>query len=282
MKKHRSTIFFILIFFVGLSVVLYPAARNALTRQQQAAALKAYQQAADALTEAEDAAALAQAEDYNQRLADAMPGAFLEPGAVEGYDDVLNTAGDGIMGRISIPKLHIDLPICHGTDAEALETNIGHLEGTSLPVGGAGTHAVLSGHRGLPSAKLFSNLDKLEKGDTFTITVLDRVLTYEVDQISTVLPNETDLLRPVAGQDYVTLMTCTPYGINTHRLLVRGRRIDTPDAQKQVRVRADAAQLSPVRAALWVVLPLAVVLAAVLLWHRRKNHRPENTARGDH
>ena len=167
--------------------------------------------------------------DYNQSLAARETSYFLSERQQAEYDSLLDVGGTGIMGYITIPRIGVELPIYHGTSDGVLQIAAGHLEGTSLPVGGASTHAVISAHRGLPSAKLFTNLDQLEVGDTFTITVLDRVLTYEVDKISIVLPTETDSLKVVDGKDYVTLMTCTPYGINTHRLLVRGRRITTPD-----------------------------------------------------
>ena len=166
----------------------------------------------------------------------------------------------------------------HGTSDSVLQIAAGHLEGTSLPVGGESTHAVISAHRGLPSAKLFTNLDQLEVGDTFTITVLDRVLTYEVDQISIVLPTETDNLKVVDGKDYVTLMTCTPYGINSHRLLVRGRRIETPDKLKHIRVTADAIKIEPIITAPIMALPLLLVLLLWLLFstRKRKSTRGEN------
>ena len=188
------------------------------------------------------------------------------------------------MGYITIPRIGVELPVYHGTSDGVLQVAAGHLEGSSLPVGGAGTHAVISAHRGLPSAKLFTNLDELEAGDTFTITVLDRVLTYEVDRISIVLPTETDLLQPVEGQDYVTLMTCTPYGINTHRLLVRGHRVNTRESQKHVRVTADATRIDPIITAPVIALPM---LAVLLIWllvttrKRPKTGKHEKMTRGD-
>ena len=174
------------------------------------------------------------------------------------------------MGYITISKIGVELPIYHGTSDAVLQVAAGHLEGTSLPVGGASTHAVISAHRGLPSAKLFTNLDQLEVGDTFTITVLDRTLTYEVDNISIILPTETDSLKVVDGKDYVTLMTCTPYGINTHRLLVRGRRITTPDKLKHIRVTSDAIKIEPILTAPIMALPLLLVLLFWLLFAPRK------------
>ncbi len=199
---------------------------------------------------------------------------------MSGYTDTLDVSGTGIMGYITISKIGVELPIYHGTSDGVLQVAAGHLEGSSLPVGGAGTHAVISAHRGLPSAKLFTNLDELEVGDTFTITVLDRVLTYEVDQISIVLPTETDLLQPVEGKDYVTLMTCTPYGINTHRLLVRGKRIENAENQKHIRVTADALRIEPIIVAPALAVPMLLVVLVVMLavphLRKRKNQREEN------
>ena len=218
MKKNRSTIILILIFLVGLSVMLYPTVSDYVNQRHQSRALASYDETVNEMSDADYTAYFEAADAYNQRLA-ATPNSFFTPEQVSGYDETLDVSGTGIMGYITIPRIGVELPVYHGTSDGVLQVAAGHLEGSSLPVGGAGTHAVISAHRGLPSAKLFTNLDELEAGDTFTITVLDRVLTYEVDRISIVLPTETDLLQPVEGQDYVTLMTCTPYGINTHRLL---------------------------------------------------------------
>ena len=186
------------------------------------------------------------------------------------------------MGYITIEKIGVELPIYHGTSDAVLQVAAGHLEGTSLPVGGASTHAVISAHRGLPSAKLFTNLDQLEVGDTFTITVLDRVLTYEVDNISIILPTETDSLKVVDGKDYVTLMTCTPYGINTHRLLVRGRRITTPDKLKHIRVTSDAIKIEPILTAPIMALPLLLVLLFWLLFAPRKRSSTKDETHKTH
>ena len=183
------------------------------------------------------------------------------------------------MGYITIPKIGVELPIYHGTGDSVLQIAAGHLEGTSLPVGGESTHAVISAHRGLPSAKLFTNLDQLEVGDTFTITVLDRVLTYEVDKISIVLPTETDELKIAEGKDYVTLMTCTPYGINTHRLLVRGRRVETPDQYKHLRVTAEALKIEPIIVAPIMALPMLLILLIGMLISTRK---PKKTRGEEH
>ena len=279
MKKNRSNIILILIFLVGLSVMLYPTVSDYINQKNQSRAVASYSEEVENLSDVDYQAYFDAADDYNRRLAE-TPDAFYRPEQVSGYTDTLDVSGTGIMGYITISKIGVELPVYHGTSDGVLQVAAGHLEGSSLPVGGAGTHAVISAHRGLPSAKLFTNLDELEAGDTFTITVLDRVLTYEVDQISIVLPTETDLLQPVEGKDYVTLMTCTPYGINTHRLLVRGKRIENPENQKHIRVTADALRIEPIIVAPALAVPMLLVMLVVMLavprLRKRKNQREEN------
>ena len=279
MKKNRSNIILILIFLVGLSVMLYPTVSDYINQKNQSRAVASYSEEVENLSDVDYQAYFDAADDYNRRLAE-TPDAFYRPEEVSGYTDTLDVSGTGIMGYITISKIGVELPVYHGTSDGVLQVAAGHLEGSSLPVGGAGTHAVISAHRGLPSAKLFTNLDELEVGDTFTITVLDRVLTYEVDQISIVLPTETDLLQPVEGKDYVTLMTCTPYGINTHRLLVRGKRIKNAENQKHIRVTADALRIEPIIVAPALAVPMLLVMLVVMLavphLRKRKNQREEN------
>mgnify|MGYP003250893296 FL=1 len=279
MKKNRSNIVLILIFLVGLSVMLYPTVSDYVNQKNQSRAVASYSEEVENLSDVDYQAYFDAADDYNRRLAE-TPDAFYRPEEVSGYTDTLDVSGTGIMGYITISKIGVELPVYHGTSDGVLQVAAGHLEGSSLPVGGAGTHAVISAHRGLPSAKLFTNLDELEVGDTFTITVLDRVLTYEVDQISIVLPTETDLLQPVEGKDYVTLMTCTPYGINTHRLLVRGKRIENAENQKHIRVTADALRIEPIIVAPALAVPMLLVMLVVMLavphLRKRKNQREEN------
>ena len=265
MKKNRSTIILILIFLVGLSVMLYPTVSDYVNQRHQSRALASYDETVNEMSDADYTAYFEAADAYNQRLA-ATPNSFFTPEQVSGYDETLDVSGTGIMGYITIPRIGVELPVYHGTSDGVLQV------------------AVISAHRGLPSAKLFTNLDELEAGDTFTITVLDRVLTYEVDQISIVLPTETDLLQPVEGQDYVTLMTCTPYGINTHRLLVRGHRVNTRESQKHVRVTADATRIDPIITAPVIALPMLAVLLIWLLVTTRKRPKAgkhEKTTRGD-
>ena len=279
MKKNCSNIILILIFLVGLSVMLYPTVSDYVNQKNQSRAVASYSEEVENLSDVDYQAYFNAADDYNRRLAE-TPDAFYRPEEVSGYTDTLDVSGTGIMGYITISKIGVELPVYHGTSDGVLQVAAGHLEGSSLPVGGAGTHAVISAHRGLPSAKLFTNLDELEVGDTFTITVLDRVLTYEVDQISIVLPTETDLLQPVEGKDYVTLMTCTPYGINTHRLLVRGKRIENAENQKHIRVTADALRIEPIIVAPALAVPMLLVMLVVMLavphLRKRKNQREEN------
>lgn len=274
MRKNLSTIILILIFLVGLSVMLYPSVSDAVNRKHQSRAVAGYAEEVEQLSDADYQTYFDAADAYNRQL-NTTPHAFYKPDLVSGYAQTLDISGTGIMGYITIPKISVELPIYHGTDEGVLQVAAGHLEGSSLPVGGAGTHAVISAHRGLPSAKLFTNLDELEVGDRFTITVLNRVLTYEVDQISIVLPTEIDQLLPTEGMDYVTLMTCTPYGINTHRLLVRGKRVETTESQKHIRVAADAFRIEPIIVAPILAIPmlLAALVGVLVAPHLRKRSK---------
>ena len=274
MRKNLSTIILILIFLVGLSVMLYPSVSDAVNRKHQSRAVAGYAEEVEQLSDADYQTYFDAADAYNRQL-NTTPNAFYKPDLVSGYAQTLDISGTGIMGYITIPKISVELPIYHGTDEGVLQVAAGHLEGSSLPVGGAGTHAVISAHRGLPSAKLFTNLDELEVGDRFTITVLNRVLTYEVDQISIVLPTEIDQLLPTEGMDYVTLMTCTPYGINTHRLLVRGKRVETTESQKHIRVAADAFRIEPIIVATILAIPmlLAALVGVLVAPHLRKRSK---------
>lgn len=274
MRKNLSTIILILIFLVGLSVMLYPSVSDAVNRKHQSRAVAGYAEEVEQLSDADYQTYFDAADAYNRQL-NTTPNAFYKPDLVSGYAQTLDISGTGIMGYITIPKISVELPIYHGTDEGVLQVAAGHLEGSSLPVGGAGTHAVISAHRGLPSAKLFTNLDELEVGDRFTITVLNRVLTYEVNQISIVLPTEIDQLLPTEGMDYVTLMTCTPYGINTHRLLVRGKRVETTESQKHIRVAADAFRIEPIIVAPILAIPmlLAALVGVLVAPHLRKRSK---------
>ena len=281
MKKKRnviSTAILVVLLLVGLSVMLYPTVSDWWNSRVQTRAIATYNQSVEQMDTGDKERLLMEAHSYNATLSH-LTAPFTNWEDAGNYDKILDISGTGIMGYISIPKIQVELPIYHGTSDGVLQIAAGHLEGTSLPVGGESTHAVISAHRGLPSAKLFTNLDQLEVGDTFTITVLDRVLTYEVDKISIVLPTETDELKIAEGKDYVTLMTCTPYGINTHRLLVRGRRVETPDQYKHLRVTAEALKIEPIIVAPIMALPMLLILLIGMLISTRK---PKKTRGEEH
>ena len=225
MKKNKTNIILVIIFLIGLSVMLYPSFSNYWNSRVQSQAVASYNNEVQKMSTEDYDKMFNEAEEYNNALKN-ISDPFQNYESISNYEDVLNISGTGIMGYVTIDKIDVELPIYHGTSEGVLQIGVGHLGGSSLPVGGVGTHTVLSAHRGLPSAELFSDLDKLEVGDTFLITVLNRVLTYQVDQIRIVLPEDVSELQVDPDKDYATLMTCTPYGINTHRLLVRGVRVD--------------------------------------------------------
>lgn len=268
MKKNRSTYILILIFVVGLSVMLYPTVSDYINQKHQSEAVAAYDEKVSQMSEQDYSEIFEKAENYNKELAK-DPEAIYSPDEVNGYDDILDISGTGIMGYITIDKLDVKLPIYHGTSAEVLEIACGHLKGSSLPVGGESTHSVLSAHRGLPRAKLFTDLDKMEEGDTFTVTVLNKVLTYQVDRIAIVQPEEVEGLQIEQGKDYCTLMTCTPYGINSERLLVRGHRIPT-EAKKNTQVTTEAFQIEPLMVAIVMAVPMLILLLIVMLIYQKK------------
>lgn len=223
-KKHISTIIIALIFLAGLGFLLYPTVSNLWNRAHQSRAIATYTKQVEKLDDSQNKEMLKAARKYNKSLLKKSDHWKLSKKDKKKYESLLDVSGTGIMGYIEVPKIDGSLPIYHGTDEGALQIAIGHLEGSSLPVGGKSTHCVLSGHRGLPSARLFTDLDQMEEGDIFVLNVLGRKLAYEVDQIKVVLPDEMSDLEIVQGKDLCTLVTCTPYGINTHRLLVRGHR----------------------------------------------------------
>ena len=272
MKKkgnHLITILLVLIFLLGLSLLLYPAVSDYWNSKHQTRAIAVYSEEVSGLDEDQYQALWEAAAAYNASLLERNNAYLLTEEQKAAYEQLLNVSGLGIMGYIEIPSIDCSLPIYHGTEESVLQIAIGHLEWTSLPVGGESTHCVLSGHRGLPSAKLFTNLDKLQEGDVFLLRVLDEVLTYEVDQILIVEPQETGALRIVEGEDLCTLVTCTPYGINTHRLLVRGHRIENAPEARLVRVTADAVQIEPLLVAPIVALPMLLLLLILLLLPKR-------------
>ncbi len=273
MKRKGSTIttvILVLLFVIGLSLLLYPALSDYWNSLHQSAAISDYaDNVADLSKENYDELWTA-AKSYNASLVPRFNAFLLTDEQKEQYDSLLNFSGLGIMGYIEIPEINCSLPIYHGTDESVLQIAVGHISWSSLPTGGESTHCVLSGHRGLPSAKLFTNLDKLTEGSVFMLRILDEVLTYEVDRILTVLPDEVDALQIVEGDDLCTLVTCTPYGINSHRLLVRGHRIENVEAAKTARVTADAIQIEPLLVAPAVAIPFLILLMIPLFTKHRK------------
>ena len=261
MKKKRnviSTAILGVLLLVGLSVMLYPTVSDWWNSRVQTRAIATYNQSVEQMDTGDEERLLMEAHSYNATLSH-LTAPFTNWEDAGNYDKILDISGTGIMGYISIPKIQVELPIYHGTSAEVLNVAVGHLQGSSFPVGGENTHAVISAHRGLPSAKLFSDLDQLVEGDTFTVTILDEVLTYEVEKIFIVKPDELDKLAIIPGGDYVTLMTCTPYGVNSHRLLVRAHRVDTVYPHN-VKVAADAVQLDSMSVVPFIAAPLFVGL----------------------
>ena len=271
MKRNLSTIFLILVFMIGLSLLLYPSVSDYWNSLHQSRAIATYASAVAEIDRTDYDHLWQAAQDYNRNILSRPKAYAMSEAEQADYLAQLDVSGNGIMGYIEIPEIHCTLPIYHGVDEAVLQIAVGHIEWTSLPVGGESTHCVLSGHRGLPSAKLFTNLDQMEKGDLFMLRVLDETLTYEVDQILIVEPQEIGALEITRGEDYCTLVTCTPYGINTHRLLVRGHRIENQKEAATVRVTADALQIEPVLVAPAVAAPMLLILLVwVLVRYRKK------------
>ena len=272
MKKNANrsvTRVLIVLLLVGLSLLLYPSVSNYWNSFHQTRAIANYAEEVAHLDDTDYESIWSAARDYNAALAARGESFVLTDAQRADYERQLDVTGLGIMGYIEIPELACTLPIYHGTEESVLQVAVGHLDWSSLPVGGESSHCVLSGHRGLPSAKLFTNLDRLEEGDVFLLRVLDEVLAYEVDQILIVEPQETDALRIVPDEDLCTLVTCTPYGINTHRLLVRGHRLTDYVDAGSIRVTADAIQIEPLLVAPIVAVPILAVLLVVLLVPKR-------------
>lgn len=280
MKKKYSNIIIATIFIIGLSLLLYPTIANKWNTYRQSQLISNYddkvsQMEKDGTIDYE--AEWKKAQDYNNALVPMiLPDSFAVADAKEerdsSYESCLNITGDGIMGTVEIPKIDVKLPIYHYTTEEVLKNAAGHLEGSSLPIGGESTHSVISAHRGLPSAILFTDLDKLKKGDHFMIHVLDDVLCYEVDKISVVKPDDTSNLNVVEGEDLMTLLTCTPYGVNTERLLVRGHRVPYEETYKEEKESSISLETNYV---LWVIIGLVITAALIggmYIRERRKNH----------
>ena len=264
MRSRKTFIILSLGFLVGISVLLYPSFSSYWNSRTQSRAIVDYESVLEQL-EPEDYSAIFQsAYDYNDALREvAFP--LRDYGQVPGYHEALKIEGTKIIGYVKIEKIGVELPVYHGTSDLVLSRGVGHLEGTSLPVGGESTHSVMSAHRGLPSAKLFTDLDRLELGDTFQVTVLDQVLTYQVDQVKVITPSEFEDLQIVEGKDYCTLFTCTPYGINTHRLLVRGIRIETIAEKPVIYVANEAYRIEPLLVTPAVAAPMVLVFLIHLM-----------------
>lgn len=269
-KKNLSSIILVLIFIIGLSLLLYPSFSDYWNSFHQSRAIASYAQTVTTIDDDQYEKMWAQAQEYNTTLAKKQNRWVLSEEEYEEYEGLLNIGGTGIIGYIEIPTIKVSLPIYHGVDEAVLQIAVGHIEGSSLPVGGEGTHCVISGHRGLPSAKLFTNLDEMEEGDHFMMRVLDETLTYEVDQIRIVEPEDLSALEIEEGKDLCTLVTCTPYGINSHRLLVRGHRVENMESANSIRVTADAMQIDPVMVAPVIAVPILLILLIWLLVHYRK------------
>ncbi len=259
MKNGRaSVILYIILLMVGTGLLLYPTLSNYYNTFHQSKAITQYAEITKELSAEEIEALTKDAKEYNKALITDNTRWKMTDEERKVYNNILDISGTGVMGYIEIPKVNISLPIYHGTSNEILQIAVGHVEGSSFPIGGTGTHAVLSGHRGLPSAKLFTDLDKMEEGDCFYIKVLNDVLTYQIDQILIVEPNNMDSLEIDPTQDYCTLVTCTPYGVNSHRMLIRGKRIETIE-EKNFIVSNEAIQIEP-----RIVMPFILAFLCIM------------------
>lgn len=275
MKKHLSTFLLVLVFLLGACILLYPTVSDHWNSLHQTRVIGAYEDTLANMTQKDYTESFEAANAYNAALAKlnfpmAEYKSLKKRTELIPYEELLDVNGVGIMGYIDIDAIGVELPIYHGTDSSVLNIAVGHLEGSSLPVGGESTHCVLSAHRGLPSARLFTDLDRLKVGDAFTLSVLNRLLTYEIDQILIVKPEEVDTLAIEPGQDLCTLVTCTPYGINSHRLLVRGHRVENTAPKPEIFVPADMVQIDPLVVTPIVAVPMLLVLLIFLLIRYRK------------
>ncbi len=269
LKKQIPNIIFGLIFLVGICVFLYPSVSNYINSRHQSKAVATYDEAISNLTEEDYTAFWQAACEYNEILATKPMNFTLSDDEKAEYNSILDPTGTGVIGTIEIENIGVNLPIYHGTEESVLQVGIGHLEGTSFPTGTDSTHVVLSGHRGLPSSKLFTDLDQMIVGDTFLLHIMDQTFAYQVDQINIVLPEETNDLAIVNGEEYVTLVTCTPYGVNTHRLLVRAKRVDYSEETKLI-VPADATRYNNLYIAPFIGVPVLLIAFIIFLFRTRK------------
>ena len=272
-KKKLAIIIYILIFAIGLGLLLYPTVSNYWNKFHATQSVANYDKVIDSMDEEEKQDMWDAAVEYNKNLAKNGQDTELSEFEKERYESLLDIDGTGMMGYVEIPNIDVTLPIYHYTEEDKLQIAVGHLEWTSLPTGGKGTHCVISGHRGLPSARLFTDLDQLSEGDCFVIRTLDKVLTYEIDKISIVLPTETQSLYIEDGKDLCTLVTCTPYGVNSHRLLIRGHRV--ANQTEALIASSDAMQIQPLVVAACVAVPLLVIAFAILYVYDKRSRRKE-------
>ena len=264
MRSKKSTIILLVSFFIGLSVLLYPSISSYWNSKTQSEAIVDYESMLSQYKPEDYTAIFAEADAYNKQLAQ-LNEPLVEHNRLPDYNSILNIGGTGMMGYITVPKISQELPVYHGTSDGVLSVAVGHLQGTSLPVGGENTHCVVSAHRGLPTAVLFTHLDRMEIGDIFYFTILDRTITYEVDQIRIVEPDDASLIQIKDGKDYCTLLTCTPYGINTQRLLVRGHQIDASQT-RNLYVANEAYRIEPLVVMPIVALPIIFVLLVYVMF----------------
>ena len=273
-KKNLLTVVMACGMLAGVFLLLYPSVSNYWNSFHQTRAISEYSEAVSTMDKDEQKRIIESAREYNKRLAETGILWNMTEAQRAEYNKELSIDGSEVMAVVSIPKFHIRCPVYHGTDEAVLQIAVGHIEGSSLPVGGKDTHTIISGHRGLPSARLFTDIDKIKEGDTWTINVLNETLTYECDQIRIVLPDDLSDLRIEEGKDLCTLVTCTPYGINTHRLLVRGHRV--PNANGSADITADAIQVELVFVALFMAVPVVILLILVLLISTRRAVRSDS------
>lgn len=276
MKKHLSTILLVLVLLIGLSLLLYPTFAEWWNSIHSSRVVASYVEQVANIDNDRYNELWSEAWMHNLSLVDRPNNYLLSEEQMHRYNSLLDIGENGIMGYIEIPTIHVTLPIYHGTSEAVLQIAVGHLEWTSLPVGGTSSHCVMSGHRGLPSARLFTDLDQIVIGDIFMMHVLDETLTYEVDQILIVEPEETDALMIEPGKDLCTLVTCTPYGVNSHRLLVRGHRINNIEEEKVIRVTADAVQIEALLVAPVVAAPMLLLMLIALIIPKRKKPKEED------
>ena len=270
MKKNKSTIIMIILFFVGISLLLYPSLSNYYNQKIGSKAIVDYESILKNNDNSQYDKMFQDAEEYNKELSK-LNNPFVNYNTIKDYKKLLNLNDNGMIGYIKINKIKVELPIYHGTSKEVLSKAVGHLEGSSLPIGGIGTHSVLSAHRGLPSSTLFTDLDKLEIGDIFVVKVLNKDITYQIDQILIVKPSAIEELKIDNNKDYITLMTCTPYGINTHRLLVRGTRIE--NLEEEIYITTEAFKVNKFTVTLIILIPIILILLIIIAFKPIENNK---------